>query len=66
MFSFFRKGQDSKKITVQEREADGFVIVEQEIAELPLLTLWLELQREYLVTAVSFPPSNVIPKVFSY
>ncbi|XP_015137389.1 UBAP1-MVB12-associated (UMA)-domain containing protein 1 isoform X1 [Gallus gallus] len=27
MFSFFRKGQDSKKITVQEREADGFVIV---------------------------------------
>ncbi|XP_065587300.1 UBAP1-MVB12-associated (UMA)-domain containing protein 1 [Cyrtonyx montezumae] len=27
MFSFFRKSQDSKKITVQEREADGFVIV---------------------------------------
>uniref|UniRef100_A0A8C9L9K0 Uncharacterized protein n=1 Tax=Pavo cristatus TaxID=9049 RepID=A0A8C9L9K0_PAVCR len=26
MFSFFRKGQDTKKITVQEREADGFVI----------------------------------------
>ncbi|NXJ10864.1 UMAD1 protein, partial [Odontophorus gujanensis] len=27
MFNFFRKSQDSKKITVQEREADGFVIV---------------------------------------
>uniref|UniRef100_A0A674GRU9 UBAP1-MVB12-associated (UMA) domain containing 1 n=1 Tax=Taeniopygia guttata TaxID=59729 RepID=A0A674GRU9_TAEGU len=27
MFSFFRKGQDSKKVTVPEREADGFVIV---------------------------------------
>ncbi|KAK2531369.1 Umad1 [Columba livia] len=28
MFSFFRKSQDSKKVTVPEREADGFVIVE--------------------------------------
>uniref|UniRef100_A0A8C3K4S2 UBAP1-MVB12-associated (UMA) domain containing 1 n=1 Tax=Calidris pygmaea TaxID=425635 RepID=A0A8C3K4S2_9CHAR len=27
MFSFFRKSQDSKKVTVPEREADGFVIV---------------------------------------
>uniref|UniRef100_A0A8B9UG45 UBAP1-MVB12-associated (UMA) domain containing 1 n=1 Tax=Anas zonorhyncha TaxID=75864 RepID=A0A8B9UG45_9AVES len=27
MFSFFRKSQDSKKIAVPEREADGFVIV---------------------------------------
>ncbi|NXH37744.1 UMAD1 protein, partial [Dicaeum eximium] len=27
MFSFFRKSQDSKKATVPEREADGFVIV---------------------------------------
>ncbi|NXF01552.1 UMAD1 protein, partial [Smithornis capensis] len=27
MFSFFRKTQDSKKVTVPEREADGFVIV---------------------------------------
>ncbi|NWV37775.1 UMAD1 protein, partial [Grantiella picta] len=27
MFSFFRKGQDSKKVAVPEREADGFVIV---------------------------------------
>ncbi|NWX45427.1 UMAD1 protein, partial [Steatornis caripensis] len=27
MFSFFRKSQDSKKVTVSEREADGFVIV---------------------------------------
>ncbi|KAM4907870.1 UBAP1-MVB12-associated (UMA)-domain containing protein 1 isoform 2-T5 [Sylvia borin] len=27
MFSFFRKSQDSKKITAPEREADGFVIV---------------------------------------
>ncbi|XP_064023271.1 UBAP1-MVB12-associated (UMA)-domain containing protein 1 [Pogoniulus pusillus] len=27
MFSFFRKSQESKKITVPEREADGFVIV---------------------------------------
>lgn len=27
MFSFFRKSQDSKKVMVPEREADGFVIV---------------------------------------
>ncbi|NXR71704.1 UMAD1 protein, partial [Pycnonotus jocosus] len=27
MFSFFRKSQDSKKVTAPEREADGFVIV---------------------------------------
>nr|XP_009934457.1 PREDICTED: uncharacterized protein LOC104330904 [Opisthocomus hoazin] len=27
MFSFFRKSQDSKKVAVPEREADGFVIV---------------------------------------
>ncbi|XP_021241640.1 UBAP1-MVB12-associated (UMA)-domain containing protein 1 isoform X1 [Numida meleagris] len=27
MLSWLRKSQDSKKITVQEREADGFVIV---------------------------------------
>ncbi|NWZ03415.1 UMAD1 protein, partial [Loxia curvirostra] len=27
MFSFFRKSQDSKKVPVPEREADGFVIV---------------------------------------
>nr|XP_021137395.1 UBAP1-MVB12-associated (UMA)-domain containing protein 1 isoform X2 [Columba livia] len=27
MFSFFRKSQDSKKVTVPDREADGFVIV---------------------------------------
>lgn len=27
MFSFFRKSQESKKIAVPEREADGFVIV---------------------------------------
>ncbi|XP_027766739.1 UBAP1-MVB12-associated (UMA)-domain containing protein 1 [Empidonax traillii] len=27
MFSFFRKSQESKKVTVPEREADGFVIV---------------------------------------
>ncbi|NWX84500.1 UMAD1 protein, partial [Nothoprocta pentlandii] len=27
MFSFFRKSQDSKKVVVPEREADGFVIV---------------------------------------
>ncbi|XP_035172995.1 UBAP1-MVB12-associated (UMA)-domain containing protein 1 [Oxyura jamaicensis] len=27
MFGFFRKSQDSKKIAVPEREADGFVIV---------------------------------------
>ncbi|NXO26322.1 UMAD1 protein, partial [Cisticola juncidis] len=27
MFSFFRKSQDSKKVTAPEREADGFVLV---------------------------------------
>ncbi|NXN77083.1 UMAD1 protein, partial [Bombycilla garrulus] len=27
MFNFFRKSQDSKKVTVPERETDGFVIV---------------------------------------
>ncbi|NWT96816.1 UMAD1 protein, partial [Urocynchramus pylzowi] len=27
MFSFFRKSQESKKVTVPEKEADGFVIV---------------------------------------
>ncbi|NWV54767.1 UMAD1 protein, partial [Daphoenositta chrysoptera] len=27
MFSFFRRSQDSKKVTLSEREADGFVIV---------------------------------------
>ncbi|NXN99304.1 UMAD1 protein, partial [Rhinopomastus cyanomelas] len=27
MFSFFRKSQESKKVPVAEREADGFVIV---------------------------------------
>ncbi|NWI21421.1 UMAD1 protein, partial [Crypturellus soui] len=27
MFSFFRKSQESKKVAVPEREADGFVIV---------------------------------------
>ncbi|XP_054045351.1 UBAP1-MVB12-associated (UMA)-domain containing protein 1 isoform X3 [Rissa tridactyla] len=31
MFSFFRKSQDSKKVTVPEREADGFVIVGETI-----------------------------------
>ncbi|RLW11605.1 hypothetical protein DV515_00001549 [Chloebia gouldiae] len=29
MFSFFRKSQDSKKVTGPEREADGFVIVDK-------------------------------------
>ncbi|NWU97790.1 UMAD1 protein, partial [Upupa epops] len=33
MFSFFRKSQDSKKVTVPEREADGFVIVGDTIAD---------------------------------
>ncbi|NXI46288.1 UMAD1 protein, partial [Galbula dea] len=33
MFSFFRKSQDTKKVPVPEREADGFVIVGETSAD---------------------------------
>uniref|UniRef100_A0A8B9FF18 UBAP1-MVB12-associated (UMA) domain containing 1 n=1 Tax=Amazona collaria TaxID=241587 RepID=A0A8B9FF18_9PSIT len=55
MFSFFRKSQDSKKVTVPEREADGFVIVgksgEEEKSDQREASEELNLKKEKLVSS---------------
>ncbi|XP_069630665.1 UBAP1-MVB12-associated (UMA)-domain containing protein 1 isoform X4 [Haliaeetus albicilla] len=53
MFSFFRKSQDSKKVTVPEREADGFVIVGDTIDD----------QSRESKDKTSFPETNQPPQV---